>query len=242
MRIGSLLIGAGLLGYGALQIMGRIAGTTFAERRAQMPGDDVVDDATTVTNHAVDIAVPPDRVWPWLAQMGWHLGGFYTPGWVDRLFFPANGPSLNHLDPALIRRLRAGDIIPDGPPGTAWYVVHEIEAPHTLVLHSTTHVPVSWRSRFGATIDWTWAFVLSETANGGTRLQLRVRGHTSPWWLAAAYQAVIVPADAIMAVGMLGGIKSRVEAAAAGGPGPRHRRRTRAWSTPGPMATDGRDQ
>jgi len=24
----------------------------------------------------------PADVWPWLTQMGWHLGGFYTHEWV----------------------------------------------------------------------------------------------------------------------------------------------------------------
>ena len=37
--------------------------------------------------------------------MGWHLGGWYIPEWVDRLLFPKNWPSLDHLDPALLRDL-----------------------------------------------------------------------------------------------------------------------------------------
>ena len=24
-------------------------------------------------------------MWPWLTQLGWHLGGYYTPEWVDRV-------------------------------------------------------------------------------------------------------------------------------------------------------------
>ena len=55
--------------------------------------------------------------------------------------FPQNWPSLNHLDPVLQRDLKVGDTIPDGPPGTAEFVVAEVDAPHTLVLHSTTHLP-----------------------------------------------------------------------------------------------------
>ena len=57
--------------------------------------------------------------------------------------------------PALLRDLEVGDTVPDGPPGTAWYVVAEVEALHTLVLRSTTHLPPGWRDRFGAEIDWT---------------------------------------------------------------------------------------
>ena len=107
----------------------------------RMPGDELVAQPHILTNHAISIEARPAEVWPWLTQMGWHLGGWYTPEWVDRLLFPQNWPSLDHLDPALLRTLEVGDTIPDGPPGTAEYVVVEVDAPHTLVLRSTTHLP-----------------------------------------------------------------------------------------------------
>ena len=202
--------------YVALHVLGRSSGSTPAERRAALPGDALVPDAHLVTDHAVTVDAPPDRVWPWLAQMGWHLGGYYTPGWVDRLVFPGNRPSLDRLDPHLVRDLRPGDVVPDGPPGTAAYRVVEAERPHLLLLHSSSHVPPGWGERYGARISWTWCFRLTETGEGGTRLHTRVRGHMTPAWFAALYLATIVPADHVMATGMLRGIKSRVEATAAG--------------------------
>ena len=86
------------------------------------------------------------------------------------MLFPQNWPSLNRLDLALLR----------DPPGTAEHVVVEVEAPHTLVLRSTTHLPSGWRERFGADIDWTWSFRLAELPGGRTRLQSRVRGKRRP--------------------------------------------------------------
>lgn len=44
-----------------------------------------------------------------------------------------------------------------------------------------------------------------------TRLHVRVRGRAAPWWLAAAYIAAIIPADFIMATGMLRGLRFRAE-------------------------------
>jgi hypothetical protein len=209
------MVGAAVVGsYVVLQVLGRRAGSSGWERDTRLPGDDLVVRPNMVTNHAITINASPDAVWPWLTQMGWHLGGYYTPRWVDRLMFPQNWSSLDHLDPALVRNLAVGDVIPDGGPGTAWYVVAEVNAPRRLVLHSTTHVPPAWR-RFRAVIDWTWAFSLT-TMPGRverTRLHLRVRGRTGPWWLTALYQAGIVPADFVMAMGMLRGIKARAEAA-----------------------------
>jgi hypothetical protein len=192
------------------QWLGRTAGSTRAERRRLLSGDELVDNPTVVTNHAITIPAPPDQVWPWLVQMGWHRGGWYTARWVDRLLFPGNWPSADRLVPELQRPLAVGDAIPDGPPDTAWYVVEHVDPLRLLVLHSTTHVPAAWRARLGASIDWAWTFTLDDSGDGGTRLLLRVRGRTRPWWLTVAYIGALVPADYIMAHSMLAGISRRV--------------------------------
>jgi hypothetical protein len=193
----------------ASQWLGRTAGSTRAERRQPLPGDELVDHPSVVTNHATTIPARPDQVWPWLVQVGWHRGGWYTPRWVDRLLFPGNRPSATHLVAELQRPLRVGDRVPDGPPGTAWFAVARVDAPRLLVLHSTTHLPAAWRAKLGAAIDWSWTFTLADAGDGGTRLLLRVRGRTRPWWLTATYVAALVPADYVMASGMLAGIRRR---------------------------------
>jgi hypothetical protein len=53
--------------------------------------------------------------------------------------------------------------------------------------------------------------VLTEPVAGRCRLHLRVRGRTDPLWLTAVYGGVVVPADYVMATGMLRGIRRRVE-------------------------------
>jgi len=198
-------------GYALAQVLGRRAGATRAERREPLPGDQIVAHPQLATDHAITIGAPPEEVWPWLTQLGWHRAGFYTPRWVDRLLFPANQPSLDYLDPGLSRDLRPGDVIPDGPPGTAWYVVRQADPPRTLVLHSVTHVPAAWQREIGAAIDWTWCFQLTPGPGGSTRLHLRARGRTAPLLLTAAYLAAIPPADLIMAMGMLHGLRRRVQ-------------------------------
>ena len=203
------LAGGAAAALAAAQWLGRTSGSTRAERRRRLPGDQLVPEPTVVTNHAVTIPAPPERVWPWLVQMGWHRGGWYTARWVDRLLFPANWPSAARLVPDLQRPLAVGDRIPDGPAGTAWFVVEDVDQPRLLVLHSTTHVPASWRVRTGASIDWVWAFALDETGDGRTRLLLRTRARTRPWWLSASYVAALVPADLVMARSMLAGIRLR---------------------------------
>ena len=213
-RIAAYLGVSALAGYAAVQVLGRRAGSTAAERSARMPGDELVPAPQMVTNHAVTIGARPEQIWPWLTQMGWHLGGYYTPQWVDRLMFPNNWSSLDHLDPNLVRDLRVGDTIPDGPPGTARYVVHEVDAPRLLVLTSTSHIPPGWDDKYNARINWTWSFALTSVGDGSTRVHSRVRGRMSPRWFAAFYLGTIIPADFVMATGMLRGIKRRAEAGA----------------------------
>jgi uncharacterized protein YndB with AHSA1/START domain len=237
MRRTSVAVAGLAAGYAALQVLGRRAGSTAAERASVMPGDDLVPCPQMRTDHAATIDAPPERVWPWLTQLGWHLGGWYTPHWVDQLLFPDNWESLDRLDPALLRDLQVGDTIPDGKPGTAEYVVVEVDDPHLLVLRSTTHIPPGWDEKFDVRFVWTWAIRLTELDGGRTRVHLRVRGRGSPWWFNALYVAGIIPADFVMATGMLRGLTRRVEAAAepaGSGPEPLTRARTpSAASEPG---------
>ncbi len=193
-----------------MQWLGRTSGTRRDERRRQLVSDGLVTRPTVVTNHAGSLPAPPEQVWPWLTQTGWHRGGWYTARWVDALLFPANWASADDLRPELMRDLVVGDTIPDGPPGTAEFVVRCAEAPHLLVLHSTTHFPASWRDRFGARLEWAWTFVL-EPEGSGTRFLLRTRGRTQPWWINAGYVVLIVPADFVMATSMIRGLRRRVQ-------------------------------
>lgn len=78
------------------------------------------------------------------------------------------------------------------------------------MLHSTTHLPLSWRERLGAGIDWTWVFVLDDVEAGRSRLIVRCRGVATPWWLRAAFKKIIIPADFVMSRQMLTGIEERV--------------------------------
>lgn len=197
--------------YAALQVLGRRAGSTAEERKAPLPGDGLVRRPQLVTNHAITINARPEDIWPWISQMGWRLGGYYTPHWVDALLFPDNWRSLDRLDPVLMRDLQVGDIIPDGRPGTAYYVVDQVQAPTLLLLRSSTHFPPGWGERYGARFTWTWCFHITDLGDGSSRLHLRARGRSDPWWLTALYVGALIPADCVMATGMLGGLRARAE-------------------------------
>lgn len=190
--------------------LGRTYGSSREERAARLPGDELVAEPAVQTDHAVTIDAPPSFVWPWLVQMGWGRGGWYTARWVDRLLFPANGPSAERIDSHL-QDVSIGTFIPDGPPETeCGLTVVRLAPERALVLRSNSHLPLSWRER--ARLDWTWAFVLTPVDGGRrTRFHFRSRWATHPWWLTVSGWLGIVPADFVMSRDMLRGVKARAE-------------------------------
>lgn len=197
-------------GYLALQWLGRTYGSTAAERRAMMPGDELVQHPQVGATHAASVPAAPHSIWPWLVQVGWHRGGWYTPRWVDLLLFPDNWLSAQRILDSY-QTLEVGDFVPDGAPETeCGFVVREVEPGQRLLLESTTHLPLAWRQRRLAQLHWTWSFRLTPVDDGrATRLMFRWRARTHPWWLTAGANLVIIPADFVMSRGMLRGLRRR---------------------------------
>jgi hypothetical protein len=202
------LVAAGVLGaYAAALYEGAAWGSTREERRRYLPSDDLCPRSMITTNHAITIDAPASAVWPWLVQMGWHRGGWYTYRWVDRLLFPANEPSAEVVLPEL-QDVQLGDHIPDGAPETGvHFVVEQLEEHKLLVLRSKTHLPPWPPSRW---LDWVWSYTLEDAGQGGTRLLLRTRAQLGPAVLVWMYRAMLWT-DFVMARSHLRGIKRRAE-------------------------------
>ena len=80
-------------------------GATDEEVRRPMPGDDLLPDAASTTR-AITITAPPEQVWPWLAQLGYGRGGWYSYDWIDN----DGQPSADRILPEL-QQLQVGDQI-----------------------------------------------------------------------------------------------------------------------------------
>jgi len=194
--------------------LGRTWGSTRDERRRVLPGDDLVANPLMGGDHAITIGASPDEVWPWLVQVGWHRGGWYTYRWVDSLLFPQNRASAERILPEY-QELQKGARILDGPPQLGCYfVVENLEAGRHMVLHSTTHLPPQLMNRPGVAMSWTWAFVIEPVGVSSTRFQFRWRATIRPFWLRVVYQALVMPADFVMGRSMCLGLKRRAEEAA----------------------------
>jgi hypothetical protein len=198
----ALAIAAATAAYAAVVRPWMLAwGSTEAERTGPLPGDDVLPDADYVTTRAVTIDAPPDRIWPWLVQMGQDRAGFYTHNWVERLL--QSGIPDDHAIHAEWQTLAVDDLMRTnrdiGGKPMGWPVV-AVDPPRSLVVRSKT-MPAG-----------SYAFVLQPIDRDHTRLIVRDRAAWSAreWPFAAL---VYEPLHAYMETGLMGGLKRRAERA-----------------------------
>lgn len=187
-------------------------GATAEEGARSLPGDDLAMDSPVGSTRAVTIEAPVQDVWPWLVQLGYGRGGFYSYDWLENLFVALFGGTRGYRSADTIlpdhQRLSPGDFIPAAPPDvlggravdkTRWKVL-ALEPNHALVLEG-----------------WG-AFVLEPVGNRATRLIIRSRGPGA--WGRLSHYLFWEPAHFIMERRMMLGIKKRAEELA------RDRRRT----------------
>src|SRR5690348_7641440 len=118
------------------------SGATSSEVNDTLPGDELVSDPQIQTTRAITIHAPVDAVWPWVAQVGYHRGGWYTNARLDKLFWRIDNPSADRILPEF-QHVEVGDTVPDGPEGTARFTVAAITPGRLLALHDPdgTHIP-----------------------------------------------------------------------------------------------------
>lgn len=86
-------------------------GATPAEQRMVLPEDNIVVDPAFDATRAITISAPPDRIWPWLAQMGYKRAGFYG---YDLIENPGSARGLRSAATILpeFQHPRTGDVLP----------------------------------------------------------------------------------------------------------------------------------
>jgi hypothetical protein len=186
----------GMLGAAAVLVAYRLLlqpwqhrwGATDQEVRQAMPGDDLILDAASTTR-AITVAAPPEQVWPWLVQLGYGRGGWYSYDWIDN----DGQPSADRILPEL-QQPQIGDqilMLPEMGPR-----IREIQPNRYFVA--------------GDQESGSWCLALYPTVNG-CRLVSRWRVNW-PLTLATAFWVLLSdPGAFIMERRMLKGIKTRAE-------------------------------
>ena len=75
--VGAVQIAGAFLGRPSRAVRARF-GATPAEAERTFPGDELVPSPSWSYTHAIDVAATPERVWPWLVQIGQSRAGFYS--------------------------------------------------------------------------------------------------------------------------------------------------------------------
>ena len=175
-------------------------GATKEEQTRPLPGDELSEPELSHTQ-AITIDAPPERVWPWLIQMGQGRGGFYTHEWLEQ----AAGARIHNAETIVPewQDVRVGDHVRTywdvpGMEPLAWHI-HTLEPNRALVL--------DWRGegRSG------WAFYLQPLPGGRTRLLARDHGVRVPRWRQPFRMLVTEPIHLYQTTGTLQGLKQRAE-------------------------------
>jgi hypothetical protein len=192
------------------------------------PGRRFITDPIVDLRHEIEIEGDPVEVWPWIQQLGYHRAGWYIDTWWDRFiqqyFWPlvvpreARGsyrPPANRILPEY-QNIVEGDIIPDGPEGSAYYEVVEIEENRLLLLHATTHFNYMaprfvYRTRWAPRGAFCWAFVLSQVEPRKSRLVSWWQAQATPTALFKILRPLFARVDTAHQREILRGIKRRVE-------------------------------
>jgi hypothetical protein len=163
-------------------------GATVEDVRRAMPGDDLLRPDAPSTTRAVTIEAGPDRVFPWLLQIGYGRGGWYSYDWIDN----DGEPSLERIEPRL--QLEVGDRI-EMMPGVG-PVVRAIEPGSHIVS--------------GGDAD-SWCLLVEPTGDGRTRLISRWKQDWPRTFATRLWMAVADPGAFIMERKMLLRIRDLAE-------------------------------
>jgi hypothetical protein len=146
-------------------------GASDAEVALALPGDELLPRPLVDWTTATTIDAPPDRVWPWIAQIGDTRGGFYSYTFIENQI----GALMGSGDYKVIYH-NADQIVPEWQnpqPGEQMIQgilkVAEVNPNEFLLADSVTPDSMGW--------TWVWSL---QPINGGAQTRLISRSRVQP--------------------------------------------------------------
>lgn len=176
-------------------------GASTEEIGTVLPGDELVASPRVVYNRAITVNAAPEKIYPWLVQLGAEKGGMYSYSWFETNVLQCELINADRIHPEW-QVLKVGDKVKmcpgnSGPPA---YEVAMLVPNQAIVMGHQDQ---------GKWSD-VWQLILVPQDEGTTRLIIRGRNAlTGMLW------DVIRPGEFIMMRGMMLGIKERAEGMAA---------------------------
>lgn len=167
-------------------------GATNEEVRRAMPGDEIPAKPIFNATRAITIAAPPEKIWPWLVQIGYRRAGWYGYDWIENDGIPSSDRILPER-----QTLKVGDSIP---------IWRGIDYP-VLVLEQNRYLVFGSANRHDS-----MAMVLYPVGPSQTRLVWRIRLGGYRWSSPMIFAQLFTDfCDFIAVRQVLAGIKGRVE-------------------------------
>jgi hypothetical protein len=171
-------------------------GATPEEITSVYFGDEILPNPVITWTHAVTIAAAPDKVWPWIAQIGQSRGGYYSYTFIENL------------------------IAQDGSYRNASKIIPEYQNPKPGEMIIADLLPIrdvkSGEYFLAATEDffgvgWTWGWYLKPLGIDSTRLIIRMKIQTPGEDMNPAATWFLDAGGFVMEKAMLRGIQERAE-------------------------------
>jgi hypothetical protein len=146
-------------------------GAVAAEAAAKMPGDDIASNADLVSTRAVTVRATPEKIYPWLVQIGYQRAGMYSYEWIENLI----GCDLHNVYRIVpeLQKISPGQELAMGPKGYPFYRVEGFEPNRYLLLR-----PGDPKTREPGSASWL--MLVQDQGNGTSRLIMRQRQKMDP--------------------------------------------------------------
>ena len=186
-------------------------GASDAEVQGTLAGDNLIAGTCQFT-HGITINTPPDRIWPWLMQIGQDRSGFYSYTPLENLF-GCEMPKVERLNPDWKPRAEEETVwfcAPKKFKGEGYMVAAVVEPEKAFVMVSGPDWSALQTGNHAA--GGSWGFILEPIDASHTRLLARLRGGTPPTLAARVVGAAFWdPAHFFMERKMLKTIKRLAE-------------------------------
>ena len=156
-------------------------GTSAGEMKMALPGDQLLPPGYKINmTHALTVNATPDRIWPWMVQIGQDRGGFYSFEKLERLF--GFGIHNTYRIVPEWQEMKPGDFIKFHKNGIGMFV-HSAEKRKYFVLFTDYRKPMTpvpgQKEEFILPLPgnmymvWDWSFNLIPLPDGKTRIVIR---------------------------------------------------------------------
>ena len=154
-------------------------GATNGELSMALPGDIFIPNPKVKMTQAITIDAPPQKVWPWLVQIGQDRAGFYSYERLERLL--GFGIHNTYRVDSNWQSLKAGDFVKFHQNGIGMQVV-SVEKEKNILMLTDSRKPMNPASEKkelslslpeGMYMVWDWDFNLYQLPDNKTRLIIR---------------------------------------------------------------------